>query len=154
MITFEVSAETSLMPEEIVQGMFNPENWTSFNGSGLVPGISGVQIVPKNETIEGTLFKVKNSDGSQHEEIITGYERDRSLTMKLHKFGFPLNCFADHFLEIWSFSRADQTTRFTRKFELHPKNLVGSVMLKMIAHFFENAVAEHSKTITSSNPAN
>lgn len=89
MICFKVTAKTSLIPEKIVNGMFDKSNWTSFRGSGPVPGIKEVEIVAPGDSITGTIFKVKNSDGSNHQETIIEYDPGRSLVLKLHKFLLP-----------------------------------------------------------------
>lgn len=151
MIQFKVTAKTLLTPDEIVNGMFDVSNWTSFKGSGLVPEIKEVDIVAPNESIIGTIFKVKNSDGSQHEETIIDYDPSHSLVMKLHKFSSPFNKFASHFLEKWTFNRQNNWTHFERAFELYPKNFIGSILLRFIAYFFKKAVEDHTEIIANEN---
>lgn len=151
MIQFKVTAKTLLTPEEIVNGMFDVSNWTSFKGSGLVPGIEEVDIVTPDESIIGTIFKVKNSDGSHHEETIIDYDPAHSLVMKLHRFSSPLNKFASHFHEIWTFNSQNNYTHFERTFELYPKNLSGSILLRFIAFYFKKGVKDHSGIIANAN---
>ena len=149
MIQFKVTGKTLLTPEEIVNGMFNVSNWTSFKGKGPVPGIKEVDIVARDKSIIDTVFKVKNSDGSHHEETIIDYAPNNYLVMKLHKFSSPLNKFASHFKEIWTYNRQNNRTHFERTFELYPKNFPGSVLLRFIAYFFKKAVEDHSKIIAN-----
>lgn len=151
MIEFMVTAQTSLTPEEIVNGMFDVTNWTSFKGSGLVPGIKEVDIMKPYESITGTIFKVKNSDGSHHEETIIEYNPGHSLVMKLHKFSFPLNKFATHFLEIWTFNYHNNRTHLKRTFELYPKNFFGSILLRVVAFYFKKGVKDHTEIIANEN---
>ena len=149
MIKFKVTGKTLLTPEEIVNGMFDESNWTSFNGKGFVPGIKEVDIAVPNKSIIGTVFKVKNSDGSHHEETIIDFDPNNYLVMQLHKFSSPLNKFASHFKEIWTYNRQNNFTLFERTFELYPKNYLGSVLLRFIAYFFKKAVEDHSGIIAN-----
>lgn len=149
MVRFRVAATTSLSPEEIVNGMFDKSNWTSFRGAGLVPGIEEVEIVRSGDSISGTTFKVKNSDGSHHEETIIEYDPGQKLVMKLHPFSSPLNKFALHFHEIWTFHCENNLTHFERTFELYPKHMLGSILLRAVAFFFKKGVENHTKTIVA-----
>jgi|AntRauTorckE6833_2_1112554.scaffolds.fasta_scaffold30748_3 hypothetical protein len=151
MIQFKVSGVTSLVPEEIVEGMLDKANWLSFNGSGLIPGIQDVEIIPSDKSIEGTVFKVTNSDGSSHEEVIISYEPPHSLIMKLHKFGFPLNRIATHFFEKWTYRKEGEETYFERSFEFYPKNFLGTILLKLIAKQFKKAVIDHNQAIINAD---
>ncbi len=149
MIQFTVSAKTELTVDEIVAGMFDEANWRAFKKSGLVPGIQDVQIEGSAQSVVGTVFKVKNSDGSHHKETITEYTPSHSLTMRLDEFSSPLNKFASHFREIWTFEHHDGYTHFERTFELYPKNFFGSIFLRVIAYFFRQSVEKHSQIIAS-----
>jgi hypothetical protein len=149
MIQFKVTGKTLLTPKEIVNGMFDVSNWTSFKGKGPVPGIKEVDIIARDKSIIDTVFKVKNSDGSHHEERIIDYDPNNYLVMKLHKFSPPLNKFASHFREIWTYNRQNDYTHFERTFELYPKNFMGSILLRFIAYFFKKAVEGHSEIIAN-----
>jgi hypothetical protein len=148
-IQFTVSAKTELTVDEIVAGMFDEANWRAFKKSGLVPGIQDVQIEGSAQSVVGTVFKVKNSDGSHHKETITEYTSSHSLTMRLDEFSSPLNKFASHFREIWTFNRQKGYTHFERTFELYPRNFFGSVFLRIIGYFFKKAVEDHTQIIAN-----
>lgn len=153
MIQFKVTGKTLLTTEEIVNGMFDVSNWTSFKGKGLVPGIKEVDIVAPDESIVGTVFKVKNSDGSHHVETIIDFDPAHSLTMKLHEFSSPLNKFASHFYETWTFNQQNSYTYLERTFELYHKNFLGSILLRIIAYFFKKAVEDHTEIIANEKVA-
>lgn len=149
MIKFKVTGKTLLTPEEVITGMFDASNWTSFKGKGLVPGIKEVDISAPDKSVVGTVFNVKNGDGSHHEETIVDFDPGRSLSMKLHKFSSPLNRFASHFYERWTFKKENGYTHLERRFELYPKNFTGSILLRFIAHFFKKAVEDHTQIIAN-----
>ncbi len=149
MIQFKVTGKTQLKPDDIVNGLFNESNWTSFTGKGLVPGIQKVEIIRSGNEVTGTRFNVTNTDGSKHVETITSYDPGLTLIMKLHQFSFPLNKFADHFYEKWTFNQQNEYTYLERSFEMFPKNLIGSVLLRFIAYFFKKAVADHTQYIAN-----
>jgi hypothetical protein len=151
MVSFKVAAKTSLTADEIVNGMLEQSNWTSFKGAGLVPGIEEVEIIVSDNELTGTVFKVKNSDGSHHEETIIDYKPSEYLVMKLHKFSSPLNKFATHFHETWTFDHQNNATYFERAFELYPKNFFGKILLPTVAMFFKKGVESHTETIVNTN---
>lgn len=154
MVSFKIAAQTTLTPDEIVNGMLEQSNWTSFKGSGLVPGITEVEIIVSDNELNGTVFKVKNSDGSHHEETIIDYKLGEYLVMKLHKFSSPLNKFATHFHETWTFDRQNDLTYFERAFDLFPKNFLGKILLPTIAMFLKKGVERHTETIVNATNSN
>ncbi len=149
MITFSVSAQSSLSPEEICEGIFDVDKWSSFTGYGPLPGIKKVTMESPENSIIGTEFHVENTDGSKHRETILSFDPGKCLVMKMSGFAPPLKHMATHFIERWEFAGAHPSYQITRTFELYPKNALASFPLWLISRLLKRAVARHTHQIAN-----
>ncbi|MDH3627777.1 MAG: SRPBCC family protein [Acidobacteriota bacterium] len=148
-MSFTVSAQSRLSPEELVEEILDVRNWPGFTGWGPLPGIDSATIIEQTSSRVGTRIAVTNSDGSTHEESVTGYVPDRELVMKIENFSTPLKNFARYFVETWQFDRREGVTRIERTFELHAKGLIGQLILVPVGFLLRRAVAAHTKIIAA-----
>ena len=121
----------------------NLENWVSFKGYGIIPGIQSAHFINKNEKILGSVIQVKNLDGSTHKEEIIGYQKDKYLQIKMHDFSFPLSRFSESFFEEWDFENKGKYFFVTRKFTLNEKGFFSGIFLKLIGIFLKKEVERH-----------
>jgi hypothetical protein len=149
MITFSVTAETILPPEQICDGMFDVEKWSSFTGYGPLPGIRQVTMLSPENSRVGTEFHVENTDGSRHKETVLSFDPGRCIVMKMADFSPPLRHLATHFIERWDFAALHPEYRITRTFELFPKNALAAVPLWLIARLLKKAVARHTHQLAN-----
>lgn len=152
MIEFAIVVETRLSPNEVFDEFFRVENWKSFKGYGPIPGIREAKMVNATSSKIGTKFKVRNTDGSSHEETVMEFEANKTLVMKMHAFSAPLNKLASHFIEKWRIQIQAEKTYIERSFELYPKNLIGNIALRIISLFLKHAVKIHTKKLGNNLP--
>jgi len=147
MITFSVSADTAISPEQICEGIFDVDRWSCFAGYGPLPGIRRATMKSPPNSVVGTEFYVENTDGSKHMERVELFEPGKCLVMKMSDFTPPLKHLATHFIERWEFAGSHPKYGITRTFELYPKNALASVLLWLIARLLKLAVAKHTHQI-------
>jgi len=147
MVKFKVTANTTASPAEIIDSIFEVSNWHSFQGWGPIPSIASVELVRPTDSRIGATFKVKDGDGSTHEETVLELMPNQLLTMRMDNFSPPLDKIADHFIEIWRFRIQDGRTLLEREFNLHPKNFVGEILLRPIGYALRKAVQRHTQAI-------
>jgi hypothetical protein len=148
MITFSIDVTSTVSPDEILEGIFDVDKWTSFAGYGPLPGIRKViKESPMNAPL-GTVFYVENTDGSQHRETVMDIDPSRSITMKIDDFAPPLSSLATHFVERWDFCDFDTSHRIIRTFELHSTTRFSTIPLWAISHLLRKAVKRHTDYVT------
>lgn len=147
MVTFTVNAKTTLSPDYLVEQILNVSNWADFSGWGPIPGIREATIIERTEAGTGTRFAVTNVDGSTHEETIIEYVPSQRIVMKIENFSAPLNKFAKFFIETWNFDRQGGQTCIERQFELHPKNPIANIFLKLLGFGLKKAIEAHTAAI-------
>ena len=143
MIEFSIVVKTDRPGSEIFNAIFDISNWNSFVGWGPIPGIKKVEFTQSDDSRVGSLFQVENTDGSTHHETVVEYIPDQKLVMKMDHFSAPLNKLASHFIEKWEFDG----TCLSRSFELHPKNKIGSLLLRPVGMMLKRAIVIHTKDI-------
>ncbi len=147
LIEFTTKGSTDKRAGEILDRIFEPSEWSTFAGWGVVAGVAHAEIVQRAPGHVGTVFRVENTDGSTHKESVEAFEPGRLLVMEIRDFSAPLRWFASHFTETWSFSETGVTTTFERSFRLHPSNAVGAVVLRVVSLFLRKAVERHNRVI-------
>jgi hypothetical protein len=152
MITFSVVTESSISPQEICEGIFDVDRWSSFTGYGPLPGIKRVTMTSPANAAIGTVFHVENTDGSKHQETVLSLDPGKSLIMKMDAFGPPLIHLATHFIEHWEFLAKPPSHQITRTFELHPTNALAALPLWLIARLLKRAVVRHTHQIAHPQP--
>ena len=150
MVTFQVTATTTASPDDIVDSIFEVANWTRFQGWGPIPGVVAVEMYQPADSRIGTVFKVKNSDGSSHEERVIEWVPNHYLTMRMDHFSRPLNKIADYFIERWRFQTQGGRTFLEREFELHPREGTAGILLRPIAYLLKKAIQRHTAALTES----
>lgn len=149
MRTFSVSASSQLSPDQLVDEIFNVENWSGFTGWGPLPGIARAELLELADAKVGTRFGVTNTDKSTHEETVIEYVPQQRLVMRIDNFSAPLGNLADYFVESWRFEAHASLTEIERTFELVPKNALGGVLLWMIGFGLQKAVQVHTNAMAA-----
>lgn len=153
MIQFEVIASTKTSPHEFCEAILDLNNWKSFTGHGIIPGIREVSKHSPDGNIVGTIFSVENTDASTHRETIVAYEPESLLVMHMDGFSRPLKYLASHFIEKWQLTRSDQGCRIRRSFEMHATNPVAALPLRVAAIFLRRAIRKHTLQIAAETAA-
>jgi hypothetical protein len=143
MIEFSIVVKTNRPGSEIFNAIFDIANWQSFNGWGVIPGIKKVELTEINDSRVGNLFQVENTNGSTHHETVLDYIPDRKLVMKIDHFSAPLNKLNTHFIETWEIDGA----YLKRRFELHPRNKIGGLLLMPLGVMLKRAISIHTREI-------
>jgi hypothetical protein len=149
MITFTITANSSVSPQEICEGIFDVEKWTGFVGYGPLPGIRKVTKTSSPGALVGTVFHVVNMDGSEHQETVQELEPGIRIVMRMENFSEPLRRITTHFIERWDFADTHPNYRITRTFELYPKSIFAFIPLWLISHLLKKAVERHTYQITN-----
>ena len=147
MIAFSVEFESSRPAKALCDAIFDVTQWSTFEGYGPLPGIAEAEIIQAGVTQVGTKFREKNRDGSHHEETVIDFVAGHAITLRMDNFPVPVRHIASHFIERWAFEARGNMTSVTRTFELHPRNLFGSVVLRIVAIIFRRAVENHSRRL-------
>ncbi len=147
MIQFTTAMESSKPAEEILSRIFDPGEWSSFTGWGMIPGVARVQVSNASPDRVGTVFSVENTDGSTHRETVVEYEPERRLVMEMEGFSEPLSRIAIRFVETWELAETPGGTRVQRTFVLYPATGLGAVVLRVIALFLRQAVKRHNRAV-------
>lgn len=69
-IQFQCSQLMTMPSNDICLLIVDTANWSSFKGSGLLPGIAHAEFERRTDNMIGSRIRVKNTDGSQHVEAI------------------------------------------------------------------------------------
>ncbi|MAY02968.1 MAG: hypothetical protein CMQ38_08335 [Gammaproteobacteria bacterium] len=149
MISFSVTASSAISPESLCENIFDAGQWSSFRGYGPIPGIARVSKDSSGDSELGTVFHVENLDGSSHDEEVIEYIPGQLIKMHMHNFSAPLDRLASHFTERWDFQHLDNKTVITRSMELHEKNILGGILLRIISVFLKKALKRHTEFIAS-----
>jgi hypothetical protein len=149
MITFTITANSSISPEQICEGIFDVDQWVSFVGYGPLPGIRKVTKESPLTTPVGTIFYVENTDGSKHKETVQSFNPGKQIIMRMDDFSQPLCSLVTHFVERWDFADTHPDCRITRIFELYPKNIFASVPVWLISRLLKKAVENHTKQLAN-----
>jgi hypothetical protein len=149
MITFTVSADSSISPEQICEEIFNVDRWSGFKGYGPLPGIAKVTMKSPANSIVGTEFYVENTDGSKHKETVQSLSAGNYLIMKISDFTAPVKNIATHFIERWDFTDTNSGYRINRTLELYPKNAFAALPLWLISWLLKKAIARHTHQIAN-----
>ncbi len=148
-ITFSVTEESSVDAEEICEGIFDVENWTSFEGYGPLPGVNRATMTLPDGNRVGTVFSVENLDGSSHKEIVEACDPEVALTLRMYDFSPPLSRIATHIVEKWDFGRIRTKRQIRREFELYPKSFFWFFPLWVISLLLRRAVSRHTRMIAN-----
>jgi hypothetical protein len=143
--TFTIQVIYDKDPCLILDEMMHVENWSSFQGEGIIPGIKQASFVKKMDTHIGCIIKVENSDGSSHIEEFLEYEKDRYLKIKMHQFSKPLSLFAEYFIEEWLFEKQEFTYFLNRTLTLYGKGFFSNLFLSLVAKFLKKAIEKHTQ---------
>ena len=136
--TIDVSAE------KLCERIFDTENWKTFEGWGLIPGIDSARYVLKTSNWVGSRIEVKNRDKTTHIEEITEYVSGKSLTIKLHEFSLPVKALVTHFIERWTFfSEPSGKTRVIREMDIFPAHSIASPLLWVVSRLLKRALENH-----------
>jgi hypothetical protein len=149
-IYIESIRHMSTTPEMVGLQMLQLENWRQFDGYGPLPGIKEASFRKKTDEIIGTQIAVKNRDGSSHIEEITAW-LPGDIVLEMKEFSAPLSRMATHFIERWTFTKVDSRYQVCRSFLMHPRGLMGSLVLRVIAPLMKRAVDKHLEQIERSS---
>lgn len=142
-IIIQVHTTSHLTPQAICAGILEMERWPEFKGYGFLPGIKQAYFEVQTPTVVGSRIRVHNLDGSSHVEAIVKWEVNHQVTLQFESFSPPLNGLATHFVENWHFRPTANGTQVTRTMALYPKNLMGGLMLRLIAPLMKEAFEQH-----------
>jgi hypothetical protein len=150
-ITFACEDTLDMLPEQIAEQILDISQWSSFQGYGVLPGITTAEFEIRTPEIVGSRIRVLNTDGSSHVEEITEWEPDRRVRLNMREFSPPLSRLATKFNETWEFSRIGRDTRVVRSFELHATSKVTRLILWVISILLKKAVARHLRQMRDSS---
>jgi len=148
-IIFSVTEESSIDAKAICEGIFDVENWTSFEGYGPLPGVKQATMISPQGNRVGTVFSVENIDGSSHKEIVEAYSPEIALTLRMYDFSPPLSRLSTHFVEKWDFGSIQTKRQIRREFELYPKSFIWYFPLWLISLLLRRAVSKHTRMIAN-----
>ena len=147
-IQISIHAVTDTSPEEICAALLNTERWSEFEGYSILPGIQQAEFETRTSNEIGSKIKVQNRDGSSHVEEIIEWDPKQKIVLRFQDFSPPLRYFAKNFYEVWEFTRTDTATEVTRSMSMHPKNLLGWLLLLPISTLMKKSF---EKNIISSS---
>ena len=113
--------------------------WPEFQGYLFLPGVRGAQIETSEPGMIGTRIRVQNTDGSTHVEEIIAWDPGRRIAVRFGEFQPQLSRLATYFEETWDFRETGEGTEVIRRMELHPKGMLGRVMLPWVAILMKKA---------------
>lgn len=142
-ISFQCRKLIAKSPREIAAEIADTARWSDFQGYAFMPGIEQAQYETRTPDMIGSRVRVRNTDGSQHVEEIIAWDPGNKIAMKFQDFTPPLSRLATHFIEEWTFAPEDEVTLVTRKFQMHPTNVVTRLPLWLISLLFRRAIAAH-----------
>lgn len=143
-IEFEISKIFPESSTEICEKITDADNWSDFDGYGMLPGIEKATYEKRTDDIIGSRIHVKNSDGSEHTEEILEWESGKRIVMKLHEFPTTLSFIATHFIEEWNFKKLNESeTLVSRKFQLFPTSFLTRAILSQISSLMKKATEKH-----------
>lgn len=148
-IEFSLTALLPLSPEEIASRIADVEQWSEFDGYGIVPGIRSARYERRTDAMEGSRVRVENRDGSRHVEEIVHWELPHRIVMRLAEFSPPLRWLAEQFQEEWRFEGRAEGTWVRRTFTLHPRGGASWGVLWIISHFLRRAILRHLRELGS-----
>ncbi len=142
-IEFEVKKIIKNSAKEISKKALEVENWNSFDGYGILPGIEKAEFEERTKKMIGSRIRVKNSDGTDHLEEILEWGSGKRIVMKIYDFPTALSYVATHFIEEWNFEKLGKNeTLVSRKFQLFPTSFLTRPLLSQIAAFIEKSIAK------------
>ncbi|QDU98714.1 Polyketide cyclase / dehydrase and lipid transport [Lignipirellula cremea] len=148
-ITFACRESLPLSPADIAGQILDLQQWTDFQGYGLLPGIASAEFEERTAEVVGTRIRVVNQDDSRHVEEILAWNLESGLTLRMHDFSRPLSGIATHFLEHWRMEPTATGTDVTRSFELYPRSWLTRPLLWLISFPFQKAIARHLQQLRS-----
>lgn len=142
-IIFECSRLIPRPAIEISAEIADTTRWCEFQGYGVLPGIESAEYETRTGDLIGSRIRVRNIDGSQHNEEISKWVPGKEVSMTLQEFTPPLCYLATHFIEEWSFRGAGQATNVVRRFQLFPSRTVTRPFVWLISLLFRRAIVRH-----------
>jgi hypothetical protein len=142
-IELEVHKNSTLSPKEICSIILDTSQWSKFEGYLFLPGIEKAEFEKRTDSVVGSKIKVHNKDGSTHIEEIIEWDENRKVAFKFQEFNSPLKNFATHFIEEWNFTILNSGTEIRRGMKMHPKNLLGLIILKPVSILMKKALKKN-----------
>ena len=142
-IVFQCS---QIIPRSATETCFeiaDTDRWREFRGYGILPGIESAEYERRTDNMIGSRIRVRNTDGSGHVEEIFKWVPGNEIGMKLHEFTSPLNYFATHFTEEWSFQDKENATHVTRRSRMFPSRRMTRPIVWLISLLFRRAIVRH-----------
>lgn len=130
--------------EEICADFLNLERWSEFEGYSILPGIKNAGFEVKTSGLTGSKIRVQNTDGSSHVEEIIEWDTANRIAARFQDFDSSLKYLATHFVETWEFLESADGTEVTRKMTMHPKGLIGWLMLVPISRLMKKAFEKNA----------
>ncbi|MDX1905453.1 MAG: SRPBCC family protein [Bacteroidia bacterium] len=134
-------------PEEICAAFLRTEEWSTFQGSGPLPGIRRAAFEVKTPGWTGSVIRVHNTDGSSHAEEITRWDPERGISIHFRNFASPVRHLATHFTEDWHFLRTAGGTEVTRTMTMYPRHWLGALLLRPISRLMKQAFEAHNRKL-------
>jgi hypothetical protein len=149
----KVAGFTRKSSQEICAEFLDTSRWSEFKGHAFLPGIKAAHFATKTPELVGSRIKVKNTDGSSHVEEIIEWDVLNRIALKFQEFDSPLRNLATHFIEMWEFHERADGTDVTRSMTMHPKGIIGWLMLIPISKLMKRAFEKHLSQMSASRPA-
>jgi hypothetical protein len=123
--------------------------WSEFKGYGVLPGVENARYEKRSDDMIGSRIRVRNSDGSEHVEVIYKWVLGEEVAMKFHDFTPPLSYLATHFTEEWNLKATSNGTHVTRTFRLYPSQRATRPLLWLISLLLRQAIRQHLENIST-----
>jgi hypothetical protein len=146
-IHIEISAILTSEPAEICAKILDTEQWRTFTGYSILPGIAHASFEKQTAEIVGSRIRVKNTDGSTHVEEIIEWDVPHQICLRFQEFQPPLQNLAEQFIETWRFRPTPSGVEATRAMDLYPKNWIGWLLLLPISRLMKKAFLQNLQNL-------
>jgi len=161
-IHIEISTILAREPAEICAQILDTEQWRTFTGYSILPGVAQASFEKETPQIVGSRIRVKNTDGSTHVEEIIEWDVPRQIRLRFQEFQPPLQHLAEQFIETWSFQptlddvystqkkaqlSCVPNIEVTRAMDLYPKNWLGWLILLPVSRLMKKAFLQNLQSL-------
>lgn len=139
-------------PQEICAELLDTERWPEFEGFAFLPGIERARFETRTPDLIGSRIRVHNKDGSSHVEEIVEWDVANRVALRFQEFSPPLQHFASHFIETWTFRASSEGTEASRTMAMYPKNFLGWLVLFPISKLMKMAFEKNVERMLPAAP--
>lgn len=119
-------------PENFFAFITNPQNMTTFLGYGPVPAIKKITPLGDQSTGVGSTYRIENSDGSTHTEVITAFDPPKRFCLTIGSFTSSFRFLVHHMEEAWDCFPEGTGTKIRRTFRFFPASVIMAPVVRLI----------------------